>query len=90
MAKYLVIHNVGKDFTLELGEPFAQSVRTNHTVDAYWVKSFFVREEGKIYCEWDAKDIDSIRQVISKVAPEFEKDEIFEMKYMVNSEDYRQ
>ncbi len=36
MAKYLVIHNVGKDFTLELGEPFAQAVKANHTVDAYW------------------------------------------------------
>ena len=90
MAKYLVIHEVGKDLTVELGEPFAQAVKANHTVDAYWVKSFYLREKGKIYCEWDAKNVDSIRQIISKVAPEFEKDEILEMEYMVNSEDYRQ
>ena len=90
MAKYLVIHEVGKDLTLELGEPFAQAVKANQTTDAYWVKSFYLREQGKIYCEWDAKDVDAVRQVISKVAPEFEKDEILEMEYRVNSEDYRQ
>ena len=90
MAKYSIIHNVGKDLTLELGLPFAKEVKKVHTVDAYWIRSYYLREEGKLHCEWDAKDIDSIRQVISKVAPELANDEIYEMEFTVNSEDYRE
>ncbi len=47
-------------------------------------------EKGKLHCEWDAKDIDSIRQVIAKVAPDMANDEIYEMELMMNSEDYRE
>jgi hypothetical protein len=89
MAKYVLIHEVGKDLTMELGEPFAQAIKVNHTLDAYWVGSFYLREEGKLYCEWDAKDTDSIRQVIAKVAPDFKDDPIYEMELNINSEDYR-
>lgn len=89
MAKYLVIHNVGKDLTYELGKPFAEMVKAKHTTNAYWVKSFYIRQEGKFYCEWDAKDAASIREVITNVTPEFADDDIFEMELRVNSEDFR-
>jgi hypothetical protein len=89
MPKYFVIHEVGKELTEELGLPFAQAVKANHTIDAYWIKSVYLREEGKIYCEWDAKDVDSIRQVIAKVAADFKDDPIYEMELMINSEECR-
>ena len=31
----------------------------------YWVRSWYLPEEGKFYCEWDAKDPDAIREVIA-------------------------
>jgi hypothetical protein len=90
MAKYVLIHEVGKELTAELGEPFAKAIKINHTLDAYWVGSFYLREEGRLYCEWDAKDTDSIREVIAKVAPDFKEDPIYEMELNICSEDYRE
>lgn len=56
----------------------------------YLTKSTYVRGEGKLYCEWDAKDADSIRKVIDKAAPGFPT-EIYELEkeFIVNSEDFR-
>lgn len=90
MPKYVLIHNPGKDLTMELAEPFAQAIKANHTVDAYWIRSWYVREEGKLYCEWDAKNPELMREVIAKIAPDFANDPIYELEYMVNSEDFRE
>jgi len=89
MPKYVLIHNIGKELTKELSEPFAKAIKANHTVDAYWVRSWYAREEGKLYCEWDAKNPACMREIIAKVAPDFANDEIYELEYLVNSEDYR-
>ena len=62
MAKFLVVHPVGKELTVEAATPFAKAVKANHTVDAYWIGTRYAREEGKLYCEFDAKDAESIRQ----------------------------
>ena len=92
MAKYLVVHPVGKEFTAEAGTPFAKAAKTNHTVDAYWIRSWYVQEEGKLYCEYDAKDAESIRQVFdkaNKVAGELPTEGIYKLELMVSSEDFR-
>ncbi len=90
MAKFLIVHPVGKELTLEAAAPVAKLIKANHTVDAYWVKSTYVRGEGKLYCEWDGKDADSIRKVIDKAVPGFPT-EIYELEkeFIVNSEDFR-
>lgn len=90
MAKFLVVHPVGKELTLEGGTPLAKAMKANVTLDAYWVRSWYAREQGKFYCEWDAKDAESIRQVITKAAPEFPLEGIYEMEFMIHSEDFRQ
>ncbi len=69
MAKFLVIHPVGKSLTVEAATPIAKSIKANHNVEAYWVKTVYAREEGKLYCEWDAKDAESIKKVLDKAAP---------------------
>ena len=51
---------------MEAATPFGKSAKANHTIDAYWIGSWYAREEGKLYCEWDAKDAESIRQVLTK------------------------
>jgi len=63
-----------------------------HTVDAYWIGSRYVREEGKVYCEFDAKGAESISQVLAKaakVAGELPTEGIYKIDLMVNSEDFR-
>jgi hypothetical protein len=92
MAKFIVVHPVGKELTVEAATPFAKAVKANHTVDAYWIGSRYAREEGKLYCEFDAKDVESIIEVLTKaakVAGELPTEGIYKLDLIVNSEDFR-
>jgi len=92
MAKYLVIHPVGKELTTEAATSFAKAVKANHTVGAYWIGTRYAREEGKLYCEWDVKDAESIRQVLAKankIAGEVPTEGIYKIDLLVDSEDFR-
>jgi len=89
MAKFLAVHPVGKELTLEAARPIATGVKANVTVAAYWVRSWYVREEGKLYCEWDAKDAESVRQVLAKAVPEFPTEGVYKLELMIHSEDFR-
>ncbi len=90
MAKFFLIHPVGKELTLEAATPVAKAIKANSTVDAHWVRSWYAREEGKLFCEWDAKDAESIRQVVAKAAPDFPIEGVYEMdpEFMVSSESF--
>ena len=89
MGKFVVVHPVGKEMTLEAVTPIGKAVKAASTVDAYWVGTRYLREEGKAYCEWDAKDAESIRQVLTKAAPELPTEGIYAIDLMVNGEDFR-
>jgi hypothetical protein len=95
MAKFLVVHPVGKqevDKFVEQATPFAKAGKANLTPDAYWIKSWYVPDEGKLYCEWDGKDAASIRKVIdaaAKASFELPTEGIYEIAMAVNSEDFR-
>jgi hypothetical protein len=89
MAKFLVVHPVGKEATLEALTPAGIALKAIVTVDAYWVRSWYAREEGNAYCEWDAKDAASVRKVLTKAAPELPLKGIYELELMSNSEDFR-
>ena len=89
MAKFLVVHPVGKEFDVEAATPMAKGIKAGLTVDAYWVRSSYVREEGKLYCEWQAKDAESIRQVLAKTAPELPTEGVYEVELVIDSEDFR-
>jgi len=95
MPKFLVVHPVGKQdvaqFT-QMATPFAKAVKANVTLDAYWIRSSYVPEEGKLYCEFDAKDAGSIRKVLDaavKASFEVPTEGIYEIAMTVNSEDFR-
>lgn len=91
MAKFLVIHPVGKTLTAEAATPIAKAIKANHTVDAYWVKSYYAREAGKLYCGWHAKDAESIKKILNKAAPGFPIEGIYilDPEIMVHSEIFR-
>ncbi|NPU85898.1 MAG: DUF4242 domain-containing protein [Syntrophaceae bacterium] len=79
MAKFLVVHPVGKDLTLEAVTPVAKAIKASLSKDAYWIKTSYAREAGNLYCEWDAKDADSIRDLFAKVAPGFPTSDIIKL-----------
>jgi hypothetical protein len=95
MAKFLVVHPVGKQDVAKFAEmatPFAKALKANLTPDAYWIKSSYVPDEGKLYCEFDAMDAESIRKALdaaSKASFEIPTEGIYPIAMTVNSEDFR-
>jgi hypothetical protein len=89
MAKFLVIHPVGSEMTLEAGAPIAQSIKAHLTADAYWIRSYYAPEAGALYCLWDAKDAEAIREVLAKAAPSLPTDGPYKIEMYIHSEDFR-
>jgi len=91
VGKFLAVHTLPAPMTTEQAGPIAKKAKANCTLDAYWVCSWVqLNEQGqvtKIFCEWDAKDIGSIREVFAKV-PELPVDGIYPM-LKVDAEAYR-
>jgi len=89
MPKFLIEHTFGKEFfklpQVEQDKSL-KAAKAALTTDAYWVRSYMVPELGKVYCEWDAKDAESIKQTFTKLGMTFDK--ISEAK-IIFSEDYR-
>lgn len=88
MAKFLVVHPVGKELNLE-DTSGGKAIKAGLTVDAYWVRSWYAREEGKLYCEWDGEDVESVRQVVTKAAPDFPTEGVYKIEMILSSEDFR-
>lgn len=89
MAKFIVIHPVGKQLTIEAGTPVAKAIKAGLAGDAYWIRSWYPRQEGKLYCEWDAKDEAAIRRVLAKTVPDFPVEAIHAIDFQLQSEDFR-
>jgi hypothetical protein len=95
MPKFLAVHPVGTqevDKFVESATPFAKAGKARLTPDAYWIRAMYAQQEGKLYCEWDAKDAESIRKVLdaaAKASFELPTEGIYELPLIVNSEDFR-
>jgi hypothetical protein len=91
MPKFLAVHVLSSPKTTEQGAPLAKKVKANITVDAYWVRSWGqLNKEGKIaklFCEWNATNIDAVRKVLAKI-PELPTEGIYPMA-ILDAEDFR-
>ena len=91
MGKFLAIHTLPSPTTVEEATPIAKAVKANSSLDAYWVGSWAqLNQEGKItklFCEWDAKDVESINKVVSKI-PGLPTEGVYPMA-KVDAEAYR-
>jgi hypothetical protein len=91
MGKFLAAHTLPSPATIEEAGVFAKKAKANVTLDAYWIGATIqLNEQGKaakIFCEWDARDAESIRKVLAKV-PELPVDGIYPMA-KVDAESYR-
>jgi len=89
MPKFLVVHSVGKGLTLEQATPIAKAAKAGSTTDAYWIRSWYARDEGKLYCEWDGKDGATIQKLLKGATPDMPVDGVYKLEMMVNGEDFR-
>ncbi len=90
MPKFLAIHPMPTPPTVDEAAPIAKMVKAKSTADAYWVRSWAqTNAEGrieKLFCEWNAKDVDGIKNALEGVPLQTEG--IHPMT-VVDSEDYR-
>jgi hypothetical protein len=92
MSKYLVVHPVGGDLDLEAATPVGKAVKAQCSADAYWLRSWYVPEEGKFYCEWDAKDAEAVRGAMAeafKTVPPMPVQGVYAIAADVTGEDFR-
>lgn len=91
MGKFLAIHTLPSPATVEEATPIAKAVKANSSTDAYWIGSWLqLNEQGKItklFCQWDAKDIETIRTILGKI-PQLPTDGIYAMA-KADAEAYR-
>ncbi len=93
MPRYIAIHPVEPPVNGELVAPMAKKCKANLTSDAYWVRSWLqLTDDGrvsKVFCEWDSKDVDSVRHSLAASIPELPPSEgIFEV-VEIRGEDFR-
>ena len=92
MSKYLVIHPVEPAVSKDDVVPIAKKAKNALTKDAYWVKSWLkLNDKGEVsavYCEWDGKDADSVKETLKNSIPELPFSEVTEMSE-IHGEDFR-
>ena len=71
MPKFLAVHPVPVPATIEQATPIGKAFKAISHKDAYWVMSWGVfNEDGKIIkilCQWDAKDIATVKKLTDQV-----------------------
>ncbi len=93
MPKYIAIHPLAEPTPPQEAGPIAKHVKSLCNKDCYWVSSWVQLDETgnavKTFCEWDAKDM----QTVSAMMKELEKaglplEGVYPMMKM-EPEDYR-
>jgi hypothetical protein len=77
MPKYIVFRTVGK---LSEEEIEAGSLRSIETLDRMpqvrWVRSYYSAEEGKLYCEYEAPNVELIFEHAQRAGIAFDHAEV--------------
>lgn len=94
MPKFIVVHPIPRKQMEQMAEiPPEQNrmiinLRKASNYDAYWLRSWAVLDHEKLYCEWNAKDADSIKKVWNENVKGIEIESIAELQ-VIDSEDFR-
>jgi len=91
MGKFLVIHTLPSPASFDEAGAVGKAAKAACNAHAYWIGSWAqLNEQGKIakiFCEWDAKDVQSIRKIVDRI-PNLPTDGIWPMA-KVDGETYR-
>jgi len=93
MPRYIAIHPVDPPVHGDELAQLAKRSKASLSTDAYWVKSWLqLTEDGKVskvFCEWDAKDADSILKSVEASIPELPASEGVFQVAEICGEDFR-
>ena len=95
MPKFIVVHSVPRAALEKMAEVPPEenkmiiNLRKACNYDAYWIRTWTVLDLEKLYCEWNAKDAESIRKIWDENVKGIGIDSISEMQ-VVEGEDYRE
>ena len=95
MPKFIVVHSVPRDALEKMAEippeenKMIINLRKVCNYDAYWIRTWAVLDHEKLYCEWNAKDAESIRKIWDENVKGIGIDSIAEMQ-VVDGEDFRE
>jgi len=92
MAKYLAVHPVDPPVSMDAVGPLAKKAKAGVSPDAYWVKSWCeLNDNGEVtavYCEWDGKDAQTVRDALIRLIPELPFSKVSTMAE-IQGEDFR-
>ena len=92
MGKFIAVHPVDPPVGKDAVVPIAKKAKAGLSLDAYWVKSWLkLNDKGEVtavYCEWDGKHAQSVRDALTKSIPELPFSEVSEMAE-IHGEDFR-
>ena len=95
MPKFIVVHSIPRNVLEQMAEMPPEenkmiiNLRKACNYDAYWIKTWSVLDHEKLYCEWNAKDAESIRKIWDENIKGIGIDSIAEMQ-IVDGEVYRE
>ena len=77
MPKYVVFRTVGKLTEEEIQAGSLKSIEALElTPDVRWIRSYYSAEEGKIYCEYQAPNVEAIIEHAGKAGIPFDRAEV--------------
>lgn len=92
MPRFIAIHPVNPPVKPGDVAPVAKKCKAGVSLDAYWVSSWLqLNDKGKVtkvFCTWDGKDAESIRNSCAASIPELPFSEVYEMAEK-QGEDFR-
>lgn len=75
IPKFITIHPVDPPVSRGAVVSIAKKCKAGVSLDAYWLSSLLqLNDEGevtKLFCEWDGKDAESVRNSLPASIPEF-------------------
>ncbi|MDD3777486.1 MAG: hypothetical protein PHN32_07775 [Actinomycetota bacterium] len=75
MAKQLLIHALPSPIPIAQAEQVAKVAKSLSDANAYWVSSWIQLDDKgdvvKIFCEYDAKDADSLGKLVAEMGKQF-------------------
>jgi len=95
MPKFIVVHSIPRKQLEGMAEippeenKMIINLRKACDFNANYVRTWVVLDHEKLYCEWNAKDAESIRKVWDENVKGIEVDSIAEMQ-IIDAEDFRE
>jgi len=90
--KFIAVHTLQSPIKEDQIKEAASSCRAENCNDAYWIDSWTqLNDNGEIttiYCQYDAKDAESVAALLKKGAPDLPVQGIYPMGKL-EAEDYR-